>query len=210
MRSPPPSPSIPNPPVSDVQNQLPGRGEAIPSASSASTPTSNTHATKGLTNIKSTVSTVPSVRDDKSALDSAAGERMRDSPQPLSRQPTGNGSIRGGSALGSVKGEPKPSEEPSQPQPPQQSGHVNRSELDGGADNASVTGKPTRSRVDDAKSSRERAVLLEDADAQKKLNREAESGIPPKPVKSTASMSVSASLWSENSLPIPEGEFYCG
>ena len=167
--------------------------------------------------VRSTVSKVPSVRDDKSALGSTTSERMRDSPQPLSRQQTGSGSVRGGSALGSVKGEPKPSEGPSQPQPPRQSGRDNRSELDGGADNASVTGKSTRSRVDDTKSSRERAVPLEDVDAQKKLNREVESGAPPTPAKSTASISASASLWSEKPgveglppLSIPEGEFYCG
>jgi len=163
--------------------------------------------------VRSTVSKVPSIRDDKSILGSAVSERNRDSLQPLSRQPTGNGSIRGGSALGSVKSEPKPSEEPSQPQPPQRSGRGDRSELDGDGDNASVSGKVTGSGLDDAKPRRERIVPLEDADAQKKLNMEAESGAPPTPAKSTASISASASLWSEkrgaeglSPLPTPESE----
>jgi len=167
--------------------------------------------------VRSTVSKVPSIRDDKSTLGSAVGGRKRDSPQPLSRQPTGSGSIRGGSALGSIKGEPKPSEEPSQPQPPQRSGRGGWSELDGGGDNASVTGKATRSGLDDAEPPRERAVPLEDADAQKKLNREAESGAPPTPAKSTVSISASASRWSEkpgaeglSPLPTPKGGFSCG
>ena len=164
--------------------------------------------------VRSTTSKLPSVRDDKSVLDSAIGERKRDSPQPLSRQPTGNGSVRGGSALGSVKGEPKPSEVPSKPQPPQRSIHGDRSELDIRGDNASVTEKPAQSGLDDAKSSRERAPSLEDKDTQKKPNREVESGAPPTPTKSTASISASASLWSEKRgaeklppLPTPEGGF---
>jgi hypothetical protein len=164
--------------------------------------------------VRSAVSKVPSVRDDKSALDSAIGERKRDSPQPLSRQPTGNGSIRGGSTLGSVKGEHRPSQEPSQPQPSQQSVRGDRSGLDGGWDNASVTGKPTKSGLDDAKSSRERTVPLEDTGVQRGLNREGESGAPPTPAKSTASISASVSLRSEKPgmeglppFPVPEGKF---
>lgn len=163
--------------------------------------------------VRSAVSKVPSVRDDKSALSSAMGERKRDFP--LSRQPTGNGSIRGGSALGSVKGEPKPSEEPSQPQPPQRSIRGDRSELDGRGDNISVAAETNKSGLDDAKSSKERAAPLERVDVQKKLNKEAESGAPPTPAKSTASISASASLWSEKPSmaglpPAPEGEFFCG
>ena len=164
--------------------------------------------------VRSAVSKVPSVRDDKSALDSAIGERKQDSPQPLSRQPTGNGSIRGGSTLGSVKGGPKLSGESSQSQPPQRSVRGDRSELDGGGDSVSVTGKTTKSGLDDAKSSRERAIPLEDTDAQKKSNWEAESGAPPTPAKSTASVSASVSLWNEkpgterlSPLPTPEGKF---
>ena len=164
--------------------------------------------------VRSTASKVPSVRDDKSALDSTVSERKRDSPQPLSRQQTGNGSVRGGSALGSVKGEPKPPEEPSKSQPPQRSIRGDRSELDNGGDNASVTEKPTKSGLDDTKSPRERALSLEDKDTQKKPNGEAESGAPPTPAKSTASISASASLWNEKRgaeelppLPTPEGRF---
>jgi len=163
--------------------------------------------------VRSTASKVPSVRDDKSALDSTVSERKRDSPQPLSRQPTGNGSIRGGSTLGSVKGESKPPEEPSQPVPPQRSARGDKSELDGGVDNASITGKTTRSGLTDTKSSRERMVPPEDIDAQK-LTGEAENGAPPTPAKSTASISASASLWSEKQgllpLPTPEGKLSCG
>lgn len=158
--------------------------------------------------VRSTVSKVPSVRDDKSTLDSAIGERKRDAPQPVSRQPTGTGSVRGGSALGSVKGEPKHSEEP---QPPQRSVRSDRSELDGGRDNVSVAGKTTRSGLDDVKPSRERVVPLEDIDVQKK---EADNSALPTPAKSTVSISASASLWSEKPgveglppLPAPEGKF---
>jgi len=163
--------------------------------------------------VRSAVSKVPSVKDDKPALDSTIGERKRDSPQPLSRQPTGNGSIRGGSTFGGVKGEPKPSEELSQPQPPQRSIRGDRSELDSRGDNVSITGKTTKSGLDDAKSSRERAVPLEDTDVQEKLNRDAESALPT-PAKSTASISASTGLWSEKPgmeelppLPTPEGKF---
>ena len=159
--------------------------------------------------VRSTISKVPSTKDDKSVLDPAIGERRRDSPQPLSRQPTGNGSVRGGSALGSVKNEPK---RPEESQPPQRSVRSGRSELDGGGDNASVTGKTTRSGLDDAKSSRERLVSLEDVDLQKKLNGETDNGSLPTPAKSTASISASASLWNEKlgveelpPLPTPEG-----
>ena len=166
--------------------------------------------------VRSAASKVPSVRDDKSTLDSAIGERNRDSPQPLSRQPTGNGSIRRGSTLGSVKGEPKPSGEPPQPQPPQRSIRGDRSELGGGGDNTSVTGKTTKSGLDDAKSSTEHAVPLENTDAQKKQDRdwEGESGAPPTPAKSTASMGAGASLRNEKlsmeglpPLPTSEGKF---
>jgi len=159
--------------------------------------------------VRSTVSKVPSVRDDKSALDPATGERKRD-PQPLSRQPTGNGSTHGGSVLGSVKGELKPPEEP------QRSVRGDRSELDFGGDNASVTGKATRSGPDDVKSSKERVVPLEDANVQKKSNRGSENGAPPTPAKSTVSISASASLRSEKPgvqelppLPTPEGKSLC-
>jgi len=159
--------------------------------------------------VRSTVSKVPSVRDDKSALDPATGERKLDSPQPLSRQPTGNGSIRGGSGLGSVKGEFKPSEEP------QRSIRGNRSELDVGGDNASATGKSTRSGLEGAKPSKERVVPLEDPGAQEKLNKEAEDGAPPTPAKSTVSISASASLRNEKlgaqellPLPTPEGKLF--
>jgi hypothetical protein len=159
--------------------------------------------------VRSTVSKVPSVRDDKSALDSTTGEQRRDSPQPLSRQPTGNGSVRGGSALGNVKGEPKPSEEPQ----PQRGVRGDRSELGGGRDDANLTGKPTKSGLDDARPSRERVAPLEDADTQV-LNRETEKGAPPTPAKSAVSISASASLWSEKPgverlppLPTPEGKF---
>ena len=161
--------------------------------------------------VRSAVSKIPSVRDDRSTLDSGIGERKRDSPQPLSRQPIGNGSIRGGS----VKGEPKPSEVSSQPQPPQRSVRGDRSELGGGVDNASVTGKTTKSGLDDGKSSNERVAPLEETDAQKKLSRDIESGAPPTPAKST--VSASASLRSEKPsmaalppLPTTEGEFFCG
>ena len=64
--------------------------------------------------VRSTVSKIPSVRDDKSILDSTT----RDPLKPLSRQATGNGSVRGTSSLGSVKGESKPPEGVSQQQPP--------------------------------------------------------------------------------------------
>ena len=164
--------------------------------------------------VRSTISKPPSMRDDRSALDSAIGERKRDSPQPLSRQPTGNGSIRGASALGSVKNELKPSEGPGQPQPPQRSIRGDRSERDAGGDNASVTGKTTKSTVYDATSPRKRVVPVEDVDVQRKLNRDDEIGAPPTPAKSTASISASASLWSEKPrlpelppLPTLEGEF---
>ena len=167
--------------------------------------------------VRSTVSKVPSVRDDKSALNSVIGERKLDSPQPLSRQPTGNGSIREGSAFGSVKvkGESKPSGEPSQPRPPQRSVRGDQSELGAGGDNASVTGKPTKSGLDDTKSSGERAIPLEDPDTQKKLNRKAESGAPPTPAKSAVSITASASLRNEKPgiealppPPTPEGVFF--
>lgn len=155
--------------------------------------------------VRSAVSKVPSVRDDRSALDSGIGERKRDTP--LSRQPTGNGSTRG-----SVKGEPKPSEVSSQPQPPQRSVRGDRSEL-GGVDNASVTGKTTKSGLEDAKSSNERVALLDETDAQKKLTRDIESGAPPTPAKSTVSASVSLrsekpSIAALPPLPTTEGEFF--
>ena len=136
--------------------------------------------------VRSTISKAQSVKDDKSTLDPV--------PQPLSRQPTGNGSVRGASALGSVKGEPKPSEDVSQPQPPQRSVRGDRSEHDAGGDNTSVTEKPTKSALDDVKSSKD--GVAEDVDAQK-LNQDGEAGAPPTPAKSTASISASASLWSE-------------
>ena len=154
--------------------------------------------------VRSTVSKVLSVKDDQPALDSVVGERRRDL-QPLSRQTTGNGSVRGGSTLGGVKGEPKRSEEP---QPSQRSVRGGRSELDG--DNASVAGKPARSGLDDAKSSRERVVPLEDINMQKKLSGETDNGSLPTPAKST--ISAGASSWSEKlgveglpPLPTPEG-----
>lgn len=146
--------------------------------------------------VRSTVSKVPSVRDDKSAIDSAVGERKRESPQPLSRQPTGNGSARGASVLGSVKDETKPSTDVPLPQP-SRSIRGGQSELGAGGDNASVAGKTTKSALDDGKSVKERAAPLEDVDGQKKLNKDIESGAPPTPAKSTASISASASLWSE-------------
>lgn len=161
--------------------------------------------------VRSTVSKVPSVKDDKSALDPVVGERKRDPPQPLSRQPTGNGSTHGGSGVGSVKGEHKSSEGP------QRSVRGGRSELDAGGDNASVSGKTTKSGLDGAKPSKEYIIPLEDKDAQKKLNKEAENGAPPTPAKSTASISASVSLWNEKPgvqdlppLQTPEGELLCG
>lgn len=165
--------------------------------------------------VRSASSKVPSVKDDKSAIDSATGEPKRDSPQPLSRQPTGNGSVRGASTLGSVKGESKPSDARSKP--PQPSIRGDRSELEGGGDNASVAGKTTKSGLDNTKPSKERNIPLEDVDAQKKLNIDTESlGAPPTPAKSTASISASASLWSEKPglpelppLPALEGELSC-
>lgn len=149
--------------------------------------------------VRSAVSKVPSVRDDKSALDSITGERQRDSHQPLSRQPTGNGSVRGASVLGSVKGEPKPSDESTQPQ---RSIRGDRSELGAGGDNASIAGKPTKSVLDDTKSSKGGVVSVQDMDVQKPSNDD-ETGAPPTPAKSTASISASASLWTEKSR-LPE------
>ena len=161
--------------------------------------------------VRSTVSNVPSVRDDKSALDLVVDERKRDSPQPLSRQPTGNGSTRGGSGVGSVKGEHKSSEGP------QRSVRGDQSELGAVGDNSSVTGKTTRSGLDGAKPSKERIIPLEDKDVQKKLNEETANGAPPTPAKSTASISASASLWNEKPgvqdlppLQTPEGKSFCG
>ena len=161
--------------------------------------------------VRSTVSKVPSVKDDKSAPDPVVGETKRGSPQPLPRQPTGNGSIRGGSGVGSIKGEHKSSEGP------QRSVRGDRSELDAGGDNASVTGKTTRSGLDDTKPSKERIIPLEDKDVQKKLNKEAENGAPPTPAKSTASISASANRWNEKlgvqdlpPLQTPEGKLLCG
>ena len=162
--------------------------------------------------VRSTVSKVPSVRDDKSVLDSVNDERNRDSPKPLSRQPTGNGSVRGGSALGSVKGEPKLSETPSQPRPSQLSVRGDRSERDVGGDNTSVGGK-TKSVLDDTKSSKGGVIPVEDVDTRKSY-KDSEIGAPPTPAKSTASISASASLWTEKPQlpelpPVPklEGEF---
>ena len=161
--------------------------------------------------VRSTVSKA-SIRSDKPTLDSPTGERKRNSPQPLSRQPTGNGSVRGASALGSVKGELKPSEDASQlqQQQPERSIRGDRSEFNAVGDNTSVTGKPAKSALDDTKSSKG----VEDVDAQKKLNNDDETGAPPTPAKSTTSISASASRWSENPripelppLPILEGEF---
>ena len=166
--------------------------------------------------VRSTVSKVLSVKDDKSAIDSAVDEWKRESPQPLSRQPTGNGSTRGASVLGSVKGETKPSTGVPLPQP-SRSTRGGQSELGAGGDNASIAGKTTKSALDDGKSIKERAAPSEDADAQKKLNKDIESGAPPTPAKSTASISASASLWSEKPrlpelppLQTPESEFSCG
>ena len=102
------------------------------------------------------------------ALDPATGERKRDS-QPLSRQPTGNGSVRGASVLGSVKGEPKP-EDPPQPQLVQWSVRGDRSEVDASGDHARVTAKATKSAPDDAKSFTERVAPSRDAEALRKLN----------------------------------------
>ena len=158
--------------------------------------------------VRSTVSKVPSVRDDKSALDPVIGERKRDYPQPLSRQPTGNGSTRGGSGVGSVKGEHKSSEGP------QRSVRGDQSEL---GDNASVTGKSTRSGLDGAKPSMERVIPLGDKGMEKRLNEEAENGAPPTPAKSTATIRDSASPWNEKPsvqdlppLQTPEGRSLCG
>ena len=166
---------------------------------------------RGPSAIRSTVSKQPSVRDNKSILDSAFGEGKRDLSQPFSRQHAGNGSVRGASITGSVKGESKPALQL------QRSIRRDRSELDANGDSGSVTGKPTKSALDDTKSSKGGAVPVEDVSAQKKLDQDSEIGAPPTPAKSTASIRASASLWSEKpSLPdLPPlltlpGEFLMG
>ena len=199
-----------------AESVKPARSVREPSAVRSTASKSAVDSVNGERNRDSSqpLSRQPTGNGSTRAIDPATSERKRDSPQPLSRQPTGNGSVRGASALGSVKGEPKPSEAPPQPQPVQRSVRGDRSELDASGDNASVTAKTTKSALDDAKSFTERIAPSEDVDALKKSNKDVESGAPPTPAKSAASISASASLWSEKPrlpdlppLPTPESEF---